>query len=109
MLSSPGIGGTAGDPPVAITILRVRISRPLTATVHGDVIFASPSKSRVRNLQSIGRGLRKSDDKTSVKLYDISDDLGRNNFTLKHFKERINIYNEEIFDYKIIQINLTGK
>lgn len=74
-----------------------------------NVIFASPSKSRVRNLQSIGRGLRKSDDKTSVKLYDISDDLGRNNFTLKHFKERINIYNEEIFDYKIIQINLTGK
>ena len=72
-----------------------------------NVIFASPFKSRVRVLQSIGRGLRKGDDKESVKLYDIADDLtykSRKNFTLKHFVERINLYNEEQFEYNIKKI-----
>ena len=72
-----------------------------------NVIFASPFKSRVRVLQSIGRGLRKGDDKESVKLYDIADDLtykSRKNFTLKHFIERINLYNEEQFEYNIKKI-----
>ena len=72
-----------------------------------NVIFASPFKSRVRVLQSIGRGLRKGDDKESVKLYDIGDDLtykSRKNFTLKHFIERINLYNEEQFEYNIKKI-----
>ena len=40
-----------------------------------NVIFASPSKSRIRNLQSIGRVLRKGEGKDKAKLYDISDDL----------------------------------
>jgi superfamily II DNA or RNA helicase len=76
-----------------------------------NIIFASPSKSRVRNLQSIGRGLRKSDTKTSATLYDIADDLShkkRENFTLKHFAERIKIYSEEKFDFKIYKIELKG-
>jgi superfamily II DNA or RNA helicase len=74
-----------------------------------NIIFASPSKSRVRNLQSIGRGLRKGDNKESATLYDISDDLmwkSWNNHTLKHFAVRIKQYNEEEFDYKIYKINL---
>ena len=74
-----------------------------------NVIFASPSKSRIRVLQSIGRGLRKSETKNDVTLYDISDDLSyknKKNFTLKHFEERINIYNEEEFDYRIDKVNL---
>lgn len=76
-----------------------------------NVIFASPSKSRIRNLQSIGRGLRKSDTKTSATLYDIADDISwktRKNHTLLHFEERIKIYGEEKFDYKIYTINLKG-
>lgn len=76
-----------------------------------NVVFASPSKSRIRNLQSIGRGLRKSDTKTIATLYDISDDLAwktRKNHTLSHFEERIKIYGEEKFDYKIYTINLKG-
>ena len=47
-------------------------------------VFASPSKSRIRVLQSIGRGLRQSKDKDSVKLFDIADDLTyktKRNFT----------------------------
>jgi superfamily II DNA or RNA helicase len=74
-----------------------------------NIVFASPSKSRVRNLQSIGRGLRQSDTKDRAVLYDISDDLrhgDHTNFTLKHFLERVKIYNEEKFSYKIYKIGL---
>ena len=74
-----------------------------------NIIFASPSKSRIRNLQSIGRGLRLGDNKVNATLYDISDDLtykAKENYTLKHFQERINIYTEEEFDYEIHNINL---
>ena len=74
-----------------------------------NVIFASPSKSKIRNLQSIGRGLRKSATKSEVTLYDIADDLSwkaKKNFTLLHFVERVKIYNEEKFEYKIYPVNL---
>ena len=74
-----------------------------------NVIFASPSKSRVRNLQSIGRVLRKGANKVKATLYDIADDCTyneRRNYTLNHFIERIKIYNEENFNYEIITIQL---
>jgi superfamily II DNA or RNA helicase len=74
-----------------------------------NVIFASPSKSRIRNLQSIGRVLRKGKDKVKATLYDISDDCStksRKNYTLNHFIERIKTYNEENFNYEIITIQL---
>jgi len=74
-----------------------------------SIIFASPSKSKIRNLQSIGRGLRKSDTKDSAVLYDIADDLSwksTSNFTLKHLMERVKIYDEEKFDYKLYSIGL---
>ena len=74
-----------------------------------NIIFSSPSKSKIRVLQSIGRGLRLGDNKKQCKLYDIADDLtykNKQNFTLRHFMERINIYNEEEFDYKIHRIKL---
>ena len=73
-----------------------------------NVIFASPSKSRVRNLQSIGRILRKGDKKSKAILYDIADDItykSRKNYTLNHLIERIKIYNEEHFNYEVLQIN----
>jgi len=74
-----------------------------------NVVFASPSKSRVRNLQSIGRGLRKGDNKTEAVLYDISDDFRCSSYvntTLKHFIERLKIYDEEKFKYKIYNVEL---
>jgi superfamily II DNA or RNA helicase len=76
-----------------------------------NIIFGSPSKSKIRNLQSIGRVLRKSNNKDSATLYDIADDLSwktRKNYTLLHFVERMKIYNEEQFDYKIYPVNLKG-
>ena len=74
-----------------------------------NVVFASPSKSRIRNLQSIGRGLRLGDNKEKATLIDIADDLreGKHtNYTLKHFIERVKIYDEEKFNYKFYNIEL---
>jgi superfamily II DNA or RNA helicase len=71
-----------------------------------NIIFASPYKSRIRNLQSIGRGLRIHESKAIAKLYDIADNFNNNNHTMKHFVKRIGIYNQEEFDYEIIKINL---
>ena len=74
-----------------------------------NIVFASPSKSRIRTLQSIGRGLRKSESKDTATLYDIADDFthkSKRNFTINHFQERINIYAEEEFDYEITRIRI---
>jgi len=74
-----------------------------------NVIFASPSKSRIRNLQSIGRVLRKGENKTKATLYDIADDISyksKKNYTLNHLIERIKVYNEENFNYDIVNIPL---
>jgi superfamily II DNA or RNA helicase len=74
-----------------------------------NIIFASPSKSKIRNLQSIGRGLRKGDNKESATLFDIADDfrIGKHaNYSLKHFIERCKIYDEEKFNYKFYNIEL---
>jgi superfamily II DNA or RNA helicase len=74
-----------------------------------NIIFAMPTKSSIRTLQSIGRGLRQNDGKEIATLYDISDDLRYKkhmNYTLKHFVERTKIYNEEKFPFKIYKIGL---
>ena len=75
-----------------------------------NVIFASPSKSRVRNLQSIGRVLRKGENKSQAILYDLADDTSkgasRRNYTLNHLIERVKVYNEEKFDYEILDVKI---
>ena len=74
-----------------------------------NIVFATPSKSQVKVLQSIGRGLRQSDDGRTTRLFDIADDLhvkSHKNFTLKHSGERIKIYTKEGFKYKVYPINL---
>ena len=74
-----------------------------------NVVFASPTKSRIRSLQSIGRALRRGDNKQQATLYDIADDLSwkkSQNHTLKHLIERIGIYTSEKFEYKITNYQL---
>lgn len=74
-----------------------------------NAIFASPSKSKIRNLQSIGRTLRKTEHYDDAVLYDISDDLtwkSHTNYTLRHLMERIKIYDQEKFDYKLYNVRL---
>jgi len=114
-------GGTDADTRESIRAITEKESNAIIIASYGtfstginirnlhNVVFASPSKSRIRNLQSIGRGLRKSDSKTVCTLYDIADDLQHNksvNHTLRHLYERVKIYNEEQFDYKIYKIKL---
>jgi hypothetical protein len=75
-----------------------------------NIVFASPTKSIIRLLQSIGRGLRVSDKKKTLKVYDIVDDLtwkSHKNHVYRHFEERIKIYKKEKFDYKIVSLPLT--
>ena len=74
-----------------------------------NIVFASPSKSTIRVLQSIGRGLRKSESKKRSVLYDIADDLSwksKKNHTINHFIERCKIYDSENFEYKIYTTRL---
>jgi len=74
-----------------------------------NVIFASPSKSKIRNLQSIGRGLRLKEGKTHCNLYDIADDLhwkSWKNHTLNHAAERYKTYAEEQFEIKLVEVDL---
>ena len=74
-----------------------------------NIVFGSPYKSQIRVLQSIGRGLRTAADKKHLQVFDIVDDLrynNKDNFTLKHFHDRIGIYNEQEFDYDIVPVKL---
>ena len=74
-----------------------------------NIVLASPYKSQIRVLQSIGRGLRVSKDKEMLKIFDISDNLvynNKENYTLLHLKERVRLYNEQDFHYEIVPIKL---
>jgi superfamily II DNA or RNA helicase len=74
-----------------------------------NIVFASPSKSRIRNLQSIGRGLRKGENKSEAVLFDIADDFRSGkfiNYTLKHLIERLKVYDQEKFEYKMYNIEI---
>jgi len=76
-----------------------------------NIVFASPSKSQIRVLQSIGRGLRKSDNGNPTILYDIIDDLRNNNnmnFAYLHSDERHKIYEREKFDNKTYKVEING-
>ena len=114
-------GGTATSEREEIRSLVEKHTRSTTIASYGtfstginirnihNIVLASPSKSKIRVLQSIGRGLRTSSSKDSVLVYDIADDISyneRRNFTLNHFTERISIYNEEQFDYDISKVKL---
>lgn len=73
------------------------------------VVFAQPIKSKIKVIQSIGRVLRKTNSKNTAILYDISDNLTykrKQNFSIKHARERIKLYQRESFNYNIKEINL---
>lgn len=74
-----------------------------------NIVFALAGKSKIRNLQSIGRGLRTHETKQSLKLYDIGDDLmynDRENHLLRHFSERYKQYLNENFPTNMVSIEL---
>ena len=68
------------------------------------IIFAIAGKSKIRNLQSIGRGLRTHKNKDHLKLIDIGDDFrykNKVNYAFKHFEERYKLYIREGFPVNI--------
>ena len=74
-----------------------------------NIILATPVKSEIKNRQGIGRGLRLGDDKHTINYYDIVDVLSlksKKNFALKHFLDRVKIYDEQQFNYKTYNINI---
>lgn len=74
-----------------------------------NIMFASPTKSQIRVLQSIGRGLRKTEDGKGTTIYDLADDLSwkkKKNYTLNHAIERVKIYAKEKFNHKIHEVPL---
>lgn len=80
-----------------------------------NIIFASPTKSKIRVLQSIGRGLRLGDIGTDqwneLFVYDIIDDLRYGdhvNYGVQHSEERLKYYMQEKFDYKFHFIDMKG-
>lgn len=87
-------------------------STGINITSLKNIIFASPSKSRVRVLQSIGRVLRKNKLKDFATVYDLADNISwksKENFTLQHFKERVKIYSQEQFEFKTYKVELQEK
>lgn len=82
------------------------------------MMFAAPTKSFITTVQGIGRILRVSKVKHKALLIDIVDDFSAKkagdrkitqNYAVRHFAERFNIYNESQFDYKIINLDLYPK
>ena len=74
-----------------------------------NIIFASPSKSQIRVLQSIGRGLRKSDNEEPTTLFDVIDNIStdnRKNFAWLHGEERLRIYHNQQFNHKTYKVPL---
>jgi superfamily II DNA or RNA helicase len=77
-----------------------------------NVVFASPYKSKIKVLQSIGRSLRRTETKTEATVYDIVDDLSYKdhaNYSMQHFMQRIQIYNKEMFEYRTIRVKISGR
>jgi superfamily II DNA or RNA helicase len=72
-----------------------------------NIIFAAPTKSQIKVLQSIGRGLRRPEDGKPTTVYDISDNLSwkrRKNYTMNHAVERIKIYESQEFSYRLYEV-----
>lgn len=74
-----------------------------------NVIFADSFKSEQIIIQSIGRALRKHDEKKVATIFDIVDvfdPVNMNNILYKHYKEREKFYKNRKYPYKEIKMNL---
>jgi len=92
----------------SITVCSTVFSTGINITSINNLIFAFPSKSRIKVLQSIGRGLRISKVKFEIELFDIADDITSEirNITLEHFRSRLQLYKQEQFDFKFYKIDM---
>lgn len=65
------------------------------------ITFASAGKSKIKTMQSIGRGMRLHKDKDHVVLYDIGDDL---KYSKKHLLHRVTIYEKSQFNFDMFEV-----
>ena len=114
-------GGVSGDDRNEVRAIVEKEDKALIVASYGtfstgvnirkldNIVFASPSKSKIRVLQAIGRGLRRSPDGVGCRLYDIVDNLSKGkwvNYTARHYQERVKLYNDEQFPYKVFTYTL---
>lgn len=92
----------------SIVVASTVFATGVNITSINNIIFVHPSKSRIRVMQSIGRGLRKNSNKEKLELFDIADRLLERGLTstLVHFKERLKMYKEEDFTISFHDVNL---
>jgi superfamily II DNA or RNA helicase len=67
-----------------------------------NLALIEPGKSFVRVIQSIGRGLRKADDKDSVNIYDITSTT---KYAKRHLSTRKKYYNEAKYQFSQSKVN----
>jgi superfamily II DNA or RNA helicase len=74
-----------------------------------NIFLTESYKSEVLIKQTLGRGMRLHKDKEKVTIVDFVDDFSFNekdNYLMKHCKERIEIYKKEHFEYKIYEVKI---
>jgi superfamily II DNA or RNA helicase len=74
-----------------------------------NVIFADSFKSEQIIIQSIGRALRKHDEKQVATIFDIVDVFdpnNMNNILFNHFKEREKFYKKRNYPYTVHKITI---
>jgi superfamily II DNA or RNA helicase len=67
-----------------------------------NMVLLEPGKSFVRVIQSIGRGVRKAEDKDFVQIWDITSTA---KYSKKHLTERKKFYKEANYPFTIEKVN----
>ena len=67
-----------------------------------NLVLIEPGKSFVRVIQSIGRGLRKANDKDHVEIYDITSTC---KYAKRHLTERKKYYKEAKYEFSVSKLN----
>jgi len=66
-----------------------------------NLVMLEPGKSFVRVIQSIGRGIRKAEDKDYVQVVDITSNL---KYSKRHLTKRKQFYKEQNFRHKVTKV-----
>jgi superfamily II DNA or RNA helicase len=68
-----------------------------------NLVLLEPGKSFVRVIQSIGRGIRKAEDKDHVEIWDITSAC---KYSKRHLTERKKFYKEAKYPFTITKVNI---
>jgi superfamily II DNA or RNA helicase len=68
-----------------------------------NLVLVEPGKSFVRVIQSIGRGIRKAEDKDFVQIWDVTSNC---KFSKRHLTKRKTFYNDANYPYTVQKVNI---